>query len=453
MLKQLSYVSLFLCLLFAREGAAQIGNSPYTTLGYGRSFEPMSIRNIAMGGVGVSLGHPGMANTLNPALLTYNRLTLFEAGYFVEGKWLDQKTESGNTRRETEFNGNFTYLHFAVPVSKKLSMSASLRPASSLNYRFSNLSPVESGSGNGGVPSELFYLTENSGKGGITQASLAAGYSIIKGLSIGIDASYNFGVQEDRFSSVIVTSGGGSVIDGGRSEYEAVQLARLNQTGWSFQPGIYYAYDFGGNPEQNRPNNRRISIGATYQFEAPLKQEGDIITSLQNQSGITIGTADTIPYPSSADLEIPSRYTVGVSYEIIGKLALAFDYSRQNFDKFVYPLDPSQQYRDSQRFSAGMEYTPDILSATNYWKRITWRAGLRYEELPNQIEFEGNTETLTDVSLNGGFSMPIGFSNVTLTGTWGRIKPSNDRLVTENYWRVYLALTINDQWFRRIRVN
>ena len=53
--------------------SAQNGNSPYSVLGLGDISSPGYIRNMAMGGTGVSNGNPEFINIQNPALLHINK--------------------------------------------------------------------------------------------------------------------------------------------------------------------------------------------------------------------------------------------------------------------------------------------------------------------------------------------------------------------------------------------
>src|SRR5690606_39865829 len=65
--------------------------------------------------------------------------------------------------------------------------------------------------------------------------------------------------------------------------------------------------------------------------------------------------------------------------------------------------------------STGGEFTPDPLS-DNYLKRITYRAGIHYENAPFLI----NNNQLRDFGINFGFSMPAGRSSLDFAFSTGK---------------------------------
>lgn len=83
--------------------------------------------------------------------------------------------------------------------------------------------------------------------------------------------------------------------------------------------------------------------------------------------------------------------------------------------------------------------------------RSTIRAGIEYERLPYQV----NQNNVDDIGINFGTSIPIyslSLLNLALkAGTRGTV---NDGLVRENYIKVSLGLSINDNsWFYKKYLN
>ena len=97
------------------------------------------------------------------------------------------------------------------------------------------------------------------------------------------------------------------------------------------------------------------------------------------------------------------------------------------------------------KISLGGQYIPNAFSLESLLSRSTIRAGIEYERLPFQV----NQNNVDDIGINFGTSIPIyslSLLNLALkAGTRGTI---NDGLVRENYIKVSLGLSINDNsWF------
>ncbi len=73
---------------------AQLGVAPNSRLGLGEIMDKGNIRNIGMGGVGVSNGSPFYANVMNPALLVHNSFVVFGANYLGERKTVEVGDQS-----------------------------------------------------------------------------------------------------------------------------------------------------------------------------------------------------------------------------------------------------------------------------------------------------------------------------------------------------------------------
>ena len=107
---------------------------------------------------------------------------------------------------------------------------------------------------------------------------------------------------------------------------------------------------------------------------------------------------------------------------------------------------------NSFRLSVGGEWTPDVNSISNYFKRVTYRAGLRYEHTPWIV----NDVQIKDIGITFGFSMPVsrGYSMLNWAFAVGQRGSLDSGQLQERYFRVGIGLSINDpQWFRRRKIN
>ena len=89
----------------------QAARSPFSYLGIGEYYGNALVHNQGMAGVGISNPQYFYLNNQNPALLVFNRYTVFEGGFIGE-----RRTVRGSESSETNGNGNLNYLITAFPV-------------------------------------------------------------------------------------------------------------------------------------------------------------------------------------------------------------------------------------------------------------------------------------------------------------------------------------------------
>jgi hypothetical protein len=68
---------------------------------------------------------------------------------------------------------------------------------------------------------------------------------------------------------------------------------------------------------------------------------------------------------------------------------------------------------------------------------------LSYEQLP----FFANGNKVNDFGINFGLSLPTGRSSIDLAFKTGSRGTTADNKLKENYFKVFVGLTLNDQWF------
>ncbi|MBB6462496.1 OmpP1/FadL family transporter [Flammeovirga kamogawensis] len=421
---------------FATSASAQQGNAPFSALGVGTPVDPVSVRNKGMGYTGVGLASYGHSNLLNPATMTYNNLTLFEIGMYTE-----QRTLVAENQMQEDYGGGLSYLTFAFPVSQKWTMGFGFKPITVVNYKFAQTDtlsiPV-----NGQMTPAKYYGIENEGSGGINQVYFSNAFRVTKGLSVGLELGYNIGIIE-RVSKT-------QLLDGS-SDFRSARGIRLNYRGFTYKPGVYYSHHFGA-----KEKGSRLNFGATYQFEQQLnvKRLEDIQT--RSTTDLVLNR-DTIMLDQSQYATMPAELAVGISYELVGKLAIAVDFKQQKWSDFVdydgVPIDANgdKVLADSYKIGIGFEYTPDYLSASSYMKRITWRGGFSYGETP-YIAYE---QRIKEYVVTGGIEFPMGFSSLSVSGEYGWLSSPIQTVTSfeERHYQLNIGVTINDRWFVRRRIN
>ena len=411
--------------------AQDLGNSPYSQFGIGDLANTAFIRDIAMGNTGTSLAHPDFINNKNPALLTQNKLTIFEASLVGQYKKITKEALSQKTG-----GANISYLAFAFPLHQKWTSSVGLKPFSTVNYKDSLVDTVFNNT------SVVSYTYQ--GDGGITQLYWANGIEILKGLSIGINISYLFG-------SIINESVSQLIVDDVPDRYKMTFHTRTTLSDFIFKTGIAYRQKISGKTWFN--------IGTAYDFGSKInisKRNAKRDFTIQRQEESNFGfyqtiSTETIMNDSSGIIKLPDRVQFGAAFNKPNHWSIAADFSMDNWSAFRGFDDSSQVLQNRYTFGLGGELTPDIRSVNNYLKRITYRAGFSYSKTPIRLK----NQQIDDIGINFGISLPVrkSKSHLNLAFIAGRRGTTSNGLIKERYFRVLAGISINDKWFVRRKVD
>ncbi|EIM74768.1 hypothetical protein A3SI_15081 [Nitritalea halalkaliphila LW7] len=93
----------------------------------------------------------------------------------------------------------------------------------------------------------------------------------------------------------------------------------------------------------------------------------------------------------------------------------------------------------------GGQYVPDYFAFGNLFKRITYRAGLEFQQTP----FVVNQTQINDIGINFGGSIPLNsLSLANVAVKLGMRGTTDGGLIRENYVNVSLGFSLNDNtWF------
>lgn len=402
----------------------QAASSPFSYLGIGEPYGNALTHNQGMAGVGVSNPQYFYLNNQNPALLVFNRFTVFEAGFIGE-----RRTIKGNGISETNGNGNLNYLITAFPVKLgRWTTSLGLMPYSTVNYKLDYVDEIE------GSTTNTVNVTE-SGEGGVNQAYWSNGVSLNKDFSVGLKATYMFGSIIREYANSLTNSDQ-------PIPYSPTVYIRNYVKDFNLSAGISFHKDSIAGRK-----NYKINFGAVYDFRANLNTEYFARIERRNPAGVV--DSSTLINNVPGNITIPSSMSAGLSvakgdYWTVGVDYTYFDYS--NFKDFNGEV---QSWGTSGwKLSVGTEFTPDPTSLGNYLKRMTYRTGISYDKYP--YLFNGNM--VKDFGINFGFSMPVSrFSSLDFAFKVGQRGNLTDNTIEENYFKIYFGMTFNDQWFIKRR--
>lgn len=433
----MSIVKKFLFIIFvvgltSAKVSGQAARSPFTTFGLGEPYGNSLIQSQGMAGVGVSQPQYWYINNQNPALLVYNMNTMFQAGMVGERRDL-----RGDTLQQRSINGNLNYLVTAFNVSRKpgrWTTSLGLMPYTTVNYEFE--SAIQTLDNNGAVVDTASVY--ESGDGGLNQFYWSNGVRLNKNFSVGLKAAYLFGPVQTTYSSRISSA---------EQTFPFVVIIeeKTNVKDFLFSLGGHYSKDSLG-----RKNKYRLSAGAVYEFGTKLKakRRGEVT---RTTPGGSVTNADTL-FTRSGRIKLPGSLTLGVSLASGMKWSVGTEFTYQDWSQFESINQDDEGLGKSWKMAIGGEITPDALAFENYLKRITYRLGLSYERTPFIVDNaeEGGSPILNpvnDFGINFGFSLPAGRSSLDFAFKAGKRGNRQDNIFEENYFKVYVGLTFNDQWF------
>lgn len=404
----------FTLISFAQEGTS----SPYSFYGIGDVKFKGTAENRAMGGLAIFPDSIHL-NFQNPASYPSLKLTTFTVGGSYLTTKLKTESQEQKARRTT-----MDYLALGVPLGK-FGASFGLMPYSSVGYKIQN-TIVES--------QQVTYYRKYTGTGGLNKAFLGFGYAITPNFSIGADISYNFGKIETKSLQYAAE-------DSVDIQYGSREKNLSDITGVSFNTGLMY---------HTKINNKVSFYGSlTYSPESKLKSENqrDISTIQFMSSGSEIVVDNIAVDVENTTIKLPSRFSFGAGLGDSKKWMIGTEVTLQqssNFGNRFNDID-NVKFENAVKYNVGGYFIPNYSSYTNYFDKITYRAGLRYENTGLIV----NDKSIKDTALTMGLGLPLpgAFSNINVGFEFGQRGTTKAGLVQENYANISIGLSLNDRWF------
>jgi long-subunit fatty acid transport protein len=211
---------------------------------------------------------------------------------------------------------------------------------------------------------------------------------------------------------------------------------KQNNHGFNFGLGFSFSKDSLG-----RRKDRRLSVGAVYNFASDLKSKS------HSKIFRTLLSGDTVERYTierkEGELHLPQGFSAGISYGKGVNWSFGTEFAYQDWANFKSTRSGRRGIGKSWRTSVGGEFTMDPLALESYLKRVTFRAGLTYEQYP----FLANGNAVKDYGINFGFSLPAGRSSMDLALKVGKRGNKAENVLEESYFKIFFGITFNDQWF------
>jgi hypothetical protein len=388
--------------------AQESTSSPYSFYGIGDVKFKGTGENRMMGGVAVFKDSLRI-NLQNPASFAHLSLTAFAIGGTYNNNKLKTESASEEAKRTA-----LDYLAVGLPLGK-FGAAFGLLPYSAIGYKIKNE--------NSTLGASNLDLT---GTGGINKVFAGVGYQIMPNLSIGADVQYNFGQIETK--SIEYITG----VENGTGE-----LNTSNASGVTFNTGLMY----------NRKITSKLNLytSLTYSPESKITLTNERNISILTQTGSLIEEQDIAV--ANTKIVLPSKVSFGAGIGEEKKWAAGAQVVMQQSSDMSnrFPDINNVEFENSTAYSFGGYYIPNYNSYSSYFKRVTYRAGFRFENTGLVIQ----DKPIEDYAFTLGTSLPIGnsVSNLNIGLEFGKKGTVYTGLVRENYINLSFGLSISDRWF------
>ena len=418
-MSKINKIFILLFFVFMSESLiAQQSSSPYSRFGLGDLKSHFSPVFNSLGGGGFAINDSKVINPFSPA--TYSS---FESNSFLFSTGLNNELVNieSNDESQTLNNLSLSHITFGFPLTNKIGSSFGIIPYSSVGY--SMQSRDES------YNADMLY----NGDGGISKVYAGGSLELHKNLSVGANASYLFGGLNRRKKLEFDDE----TIFNSRSN------SQINVKGLFYEVGAIFSKQLEGDKSS-------ISIALNTSNTSEIKAKRSNLVETFEYSGEYEIVKDTfVNSVVKGDMILPRYTNFGLSYTR-DKWLFVFDYSTQNWSEYEL-LGESDSLVNSKRISGGFQFTPDISSVNQFYKRCHYRLGIALNTTPLQI----NNTQLEDKSISFGLGIPIKKNRSTydLSIIFGQRGTTNNNLLKENYVKIGLNMSFEGIWFVKQKYN
>lgn len=424
------FLFVFLLMITMVATAQKTNPSPYSFFGIGEEFNPVTVEQNSMGGIGVAFSHYKYLNFTNPAAYADLKYTTYSFGVLN-----NELTIADGSKEETATSTSLSYFAFAFPMGSKAAISVGIQPVSSVGYSLTNSVLDAAG--------DVSEITVFSGEGGVNRIYGSVGIKIFKEFSFGIEAAFNFGSIEKSVTNQKVD----------------VSLATKSEENSIVRGG---SVTFGGQYKKVLKNKFELNVGAAVKMENNLKVTGDEYLYSLSLVNVTEIGKDTISQSRiNGSYKFPLKTILGVGFGEFNKWYVGLEYENQGAIETTGLLNDSNaryRYDASNRFSLGGYYLPKVNSISSYWERITYRVGVRFEKIGLLVDGSGlntNFTSIDDFGVSFGLGLPLKqLSTLNMGFEFGKRGTTINNLIEENYFNFRVSLSLTDtKWFQKRKID
>lgn len=415
--KRLFTLLLMITIIAKMQGQNGI-NSPYTRFGLGQLSDQSVGVNKGMGGIGYGLSQHNTINMMNPAsYYTVDTLSfLLDFGFSLQNGNFEENRVKINAH-----NSSIDYIAMQFRLIKDLGITVAFMPFSNVGYLFSTTQTIYDDQ-----EGDITAYNSHSGTGGLREIKTGLGWKLNQYLSLGSNLSFLFG----EFSHQVSSTFSESSIYSRKKTYGA---------------DIYtYKLEFGTQSSFNIGQDL-LTVGLIY-------SPGHAIDNKEYIYDITYSSTETILGDTtliSNAFRLGNRFGAGLTYTH-KSFTTGVDIS---FEMWSRALFFKENGKDCIKISIGGMYQPEA-DSKNPFRRSIYKAGFYYRE---PYAYVNGQKGPTEYCLSAGLTLPISnrynnLSKVNLSGQFIHIHPSSKNMITENYVRLNLGLSLCERWFIKWQV-
>jgi hypothetical protein len=373
--------------------------SLYSRYGIGLVRNRDNVRAIGMGGACLAINDSISFYFLNPAALTPVNLSRIQGAFRYERADIELQQSEGFLSQEAGVNN----LGLAIPVKTGQVLTFGVRPYSAGDFQFTL------------NQNDTSYTESLQGVGGVSELYLGFAANI-GGWHAGLMTDFYFGQIKRIWRLNYVTDDFRNSEDVINNHFTGIGL----HLGLQKQIGSW-------------------KLGAA----AGLPTRLEVKTELSARSGFT-GVV------SESKLKLPFWWGAGFGYAPSRHWLLSADYRTQRWSGVKPEELLGDRGVDSYDLSFGGEFIPSFDRLDGYLKRVSYRFGGAYRQLPYE---EPAGKKVREWTVNLGLGLPFGqgYNRIDFAVEFGRRGSLTDNLSKENIVLLHAAIIGSERWFQRPR--
>jgi hypothetical protein len=314
-------------------------------------------------------------------------------------------------------------------LGKGFGLGIGLMPFSSIGYNLIS---------EGVNSDQAAVVNAASGDGGLNRVYASLGYVLFEDFSLGATMNFNFGtLNNERIQTI-----------------EGVQFGTLDRRE-STVNGFNFGFSANYTPKISKKYRLYTSVGVNTQSNLVAENTRTIGTfSLATGEDVEVINVNLDAQNlRHTELKIPTTTTLGLGIGEDQKWFMGAEYGFQELSTFenTFVNAGNIRFNNASSFGFGGFFIPDYTSFTNYFKRVTYRAGARLTKTGMMV----NEKEINNFGITFGVGLPLGgsFSNLNVGFELGRRGTTDADLVEESYLKINLGLSLNDRWFVQKKIN
>ncbi len=372
-------------------------DSFYSSIGLGIPNYFVSQKAAGMGSAGIGVVERFALNATNPAAMNiYGLTTISVNSYF------NMSVSKISNQRVVTRNGYPSGFHFIVPLKKNILLLSSVKSLTSSKYTLS----IKQGN------EDVNYTRLVRGNGGLSSGSLGLQYQISDKLYIGALSNFIFGTFNEEW----------------KTQFDDESYLDASDKFVSHLWGIGYDIGIYASPLPN------LGVGAVYKSKSLLHLEDNL----------TLGNTQK-ETPVTSELDFPSSVGFGISYKV-SKILLAVDYYMQFWGQ--YKDNHVSSYPNFTRLGAGFEYLDTNEVLAKYHRRVAYRAGVYFSQLPFK-DVTGNPVNEKFISFGLGLPFHKFFGRVDFAVEAGLRGNASENSYQDKVIRFSGSITGSELWFQQ----